>query len=335
MNGPTRKTRNEIRDQIWAHFLGCERKLLSRPQADNASDHIINGGPASKVFGTAELLEGILKHASTVDVVTASGTNKMFHNVMTTSPCLQPKLFLCPTKSTATLDLTYRHFEGHSSYRSTIAELNPLLRLKDIKPEPLLSRLRTNRLCETVVFTDRIVRAGCWTNMYLTNPPCTDIVVHLKYTCYSPCGFTVLYKGLRIRDATMSFRIHRVKGTTFAMLIEAVYLKRGLKYNHGPGHRCFYSEFSGLHRGSPVPTAASEALDWLKMNDDAERRVLDLSETYIDLFGIVLPSTEDLEQMELIREEEGDKQTDSNVTEENHSENRNAITRFALTIEEV
>lgn len=127
--------------------------------------------------------------------------------------------------------------------------------------------------------------------------------------------------------------MYRAEGITFAMLIEAVYLKRGLKYHPGLGHRLCYSGFFGLYSGSPVPTAAIEARNWFDMNDDKEKRVLDLSETFIDLVGIALPSAEDLQQLKPV-EEEHVKQTGLDVMEEDASEEGNAITHFELTVEE-
>lgn len=268
----------------------------------------------------------------------------MFHAVMATSPCLQPKLFLRPARPTATLDVLHKRSTGDFNHRHTIAELNPLLRLKDTKPETLLSRLNAKRLgtngispngpWETVVFTDRTVFAGCWTNMYLTNPPCTEIIVDMKHTGYSIAGFSKgNHNNLRIRNEYSTFRMCRAEGITFAMLTEAVYLKRGVKYPE-LNFRLSCSRFWGLHPGLPVPAAAGEVLDWLKTNNEVKRRVLDLSGTYIDLVCIALPSTEDMQQMELVREEECDKQTGMNVAEEPHSEDGNAIKRFEMTIEE-
>lgn len=55
----------------------------------------------AQVLGTPELLEGILSHLPVLDLVVATGVNKTLRNVVQTSPELQRKLFMLPSKDKA------------------------------------------------------------------------------------------------------------------------------------------------------------------------------------------------------------------------------------------
>lgn len=302
LTASTRETRSELKSLIWEHFFGRtpQRRLLSRPGLDNDLDGSINKGVASKVFETTELLEAILYQLPVLDLVTASRTNKKFHAVVGTSPSLIPKLFLRPVELTATLDVVYED-EDNLRRRFVIAELNPILRLPHRLTNDLPNRLKFYSPGDSVVFTDRALLAGCWTNMYLTNPPCTRVELHLTYACRAKKPLTTSHdaRGPKVRYKTFRRHVRRPQGITFAMLIEAMQLHRGVVVSHDdePWSKPAYD------------ASARDTETWADGDEGPDMR-LDLTHTFIYLHQIALPTQGDVQQMKLVEEAECEEQVD-------------------------
>lgn len=241
-NEPTYQTRSEIKSLAFEHFTGrtTQHELLSssRPRADSNAGVNIKQGPADKVFRTPELLEVILSNLSAIELVKASGVSKSFWAVMKTSPIIQSKLFLRPVEPMTTIEMSVSPVGSSTGslkpHEYVVVEPSPLLQVKDPWVCPLAERLPPQYRGDTASLNARVINAPFWTNMYLTNPPCTEADIRFSYSSFHPTSRTPHARHYRI---TAWHHIHRENGITFGTLMEAACLEGGIEIEeHGSLH---------------------------------------------------------------------------------------------------
>lgn len=287
----TYQTTNDIRDLVFEHFLGSviQHKLVSSPRPTTDSNTEINTrqGPIDKVFEIPELLEGILSKLPTTELVKASRTNKTFWTVMRMSPIIQSKLFLRPVHPTTTVKLNVfigEYIPVVKPNEYVVAGLNPLLQVRDSFPLKLIAGMSPQDINHIVFFNPRITLASRWTNMYLTNPPCTKVRIRLVY---SSCHSTIIGANAMHYHITADRTIYREDGVTLGMLMEAAYLDgRTISTAYVPG--------TGLR--SVKSFANNSVADHIRRWEEKSqccKLQLDLDETLIKLVGVALPTRED------------------------------------------
>ena len=192
------------------------------------------------VFNLPELLEAVLSHLSTEDLLVTGRVNKAFHRLIATSPTLQRKLFLLPGKGQPKWQLFQSALDGQryavvapstedvSTPSSTqaialgnpslVARINPLLRLH--RPESrdryLEDVLQAKDTLSSAFLDKRILEANLQPHMYLTDPPCTCVHIDGIYYIKSIQSCEILRVRPRVYDPT---------GVTFGAIHEAIHVK--------------------------------------------------------------------------------------------------------------
>jgi hypothetical protein len=200
-----------------------------------------------------EVLEAILSHLPTLDLIVATGVNKTFRTIVKNSPTLQRNLFFRPTNkprefvkvedgykfAVATQkefdgpveddDIEYYYNHGGSNapprvLAYEVAALCPLLvpEYDDGEQGSVPFGYREPRL---VYFSRLAPLAEHWANMYLTNPPTTEVDIHLNYTG----GYARQY------NISARLRVHCETGVTITSLLDAIYLEDFFEVPRKPG----------------------------------------------------------------------------------------------------
>ena len=165
----------------------------------------------AQALSTPELLEGILSYLPVLDLVVATGVNKTFRNVIKTSPELQRKLFMLPSKkqekfwplveqkpdpegeSIANYD--WAHSERSSQVVSVCPFLDPMDEAlfkslgstsvwKSLRhsPDPSCPRSLWSTWTILRFNAKRLCAVGeAWASMFITNPPRQQALVDLIF----------------------------------------------------------------------------------------------------------------------------------------------------------
>ena len=258
-----------------------------------------------------ELLETILSHLPTLDLIVATGVNMTFRTTVQRSPTLQRKLFLRPTnKPREFLKIeddrtvavaTQREFDdsladdggentqtgndgGHRQPAPPwvlvyeIADLCPLLVSQcdnDVTPDYTVPKA----LC----FSRLTPLAEHWASMYLTNPPTTDVELHLTYSG----GYARQYSVSAHR------RVFCETGITFASLFDAIYLDGLVKVTRKPGwwSHSYYGDMTGYKADTTVNLVIAELEEWWASQEwgcmMGGKMELDLSRTTVEIPELV------------------------------------------------
>jgi hypothetical protein len=208
------------------------RRLASTWSATQPRDDAVG-----KVFGTPELLEGILTHLPELDLITSTRVNKTFRHLIHQSPTLLRTLFLLPPKGFSETitrgDLNIEALADRSGHNTgyQMVTLCPLL-------SPLGSHLTMNERFEfyeheLVHIKQSAAWADPFSHMYLTSPPCIEVDVELMYVhvgTESGEGYPTGERNAKTAHMYSAIRkIRKRTGVTFAALMEAVYAKGDVK----------------------------------------------------------------------------------------------------------
>jgi len=266
-----------------------------------------------------EILEAILSHLPTLSLIVATGVNMTFRTIVQNSPTLQRKLFLRPTNKPGEFlkiedgrevaVTTQRAFDDgveddvseivdsendaggydtHSLEGSPtvswimayeIAALCPLL----VPEGDNIDGRTTGYPGPRVVCLSRLTPlAEHWANMYLTNPPTTEVDVHLSYRG----GYARQYNISADRN------VYCETGVTIASLLNAVYMEGHVEVTRKPGW------WPGTGHGdlsrdedTTVSSVIAELEEWWAGQEwgcmMGGRLELDLSRTYVEIPGLV------------------------------------------------
>ena len=220
----------------------CKEGPAPKPRSTVASDDL--GLPH-------EVVEAILSHLPIFDLITATGINMTFRTIVQNSPLLQRKLFLRPTQkptryvrveypdygdrtivaeeSGACIDVndggedSREEYDGEAydsddpgedyewqwSEKLAVLDLCPFL-------HGYRDRSARDRILykpgEKVHFSKQAALAEHWADMYLTNPPCTEVIAHMSYQVHNGItgGVTILADRI----------VHCESGVTLASLLD-------------------------------------------------------------------------------------------------------------------
>ena len=151
---------------------------------------------AAAVFNVPELLESILYYLPMIDLISSRRVNKALYRLIETSPKLQRKLFLLPNNGPPMHYGWIPHTEMDKmlawlgtplppgiSPRSpkVIARLNPLLVAEDYDIDDSPNVTQSLPLVVSTSIDKRILNSKTWPEMYLTNPPCTNVKLSFHY----------------------------------------------------------------------------------------------------------------------------------------------------------
>lgn len=305
----TSKT-NMVEQILVQRLFGIERHLnlnpIPRSEAaeNNTTQHQRVENATSALIETAELLEAILSYLPAVDLVIATKVDKSFRKLIFNSPALRRILFLEPQKE---VPETLHFIEEDSVWKKqltsspnhnsegvakthvdyTIAILCPLLK----ENGPLLDFFKPLYRTECACFHPRTSSAHAWANMYLTNPPCTEVEVSLCYTnnntnsngqLPTPGLCNVLAK-CTIRD---------FKGITFATLMEAPYVPGKIVTIH-PKPDPWHDDFEVMRNST-----AYEVVEACQARYDCGMALL-LKDICIRLVGVVFELSADHDDVTL------------------------------------
>lgn len=294
-NEHTYQTRNEIKDLVFEQFSRrtTQHRPLSSSEANNKIDVNTKQGPVNKVFATTELLEGILSNLSTIELVKVRRVSKTVSTVTKTSPIIRSKLFLRPVHLTTTVNLNVfirdSIPDSEQPCEYAVAELNPLLQVRDSYPPKLIAGLSSQEISHIVFFNPRITLASCWTNMYLTNPPCTKVIIRLVYSSF--CS-TINRANGKHYHITADRTVYREDGVTFGMLMEAAYLDGRTKVTE-------YAPRTSLRSMTPFANdSVASVLQMCEKQSQCCKLQLDLDETLIKLVGVALRTEENTQDWE-------------------------------------
>jgi hypothetical protein len=230
-----------------------------------------NTSASTQVGETAELIELILSHLPTLDIVTASTVNKKFRNVVLNPVIpviLKRNLFLRATNALPQYWLPLKRCEGKTLFRavtvdpdSVIFEPTPEsstdyhdLPLRVVSACPLLKRpseaqgfwarceIDSEQLewnpCSTSPHQWYFLPAmnkptGPWNGkkMFLTNPPCKSVRCTVMWEGWAHGVLVIALEATR--------HIYRPEGVTFADLLADTYSKTGpviIRTAHDDGH---------------------------------------------------------------------------------------------------
>lgn len=290
-NAATRETISVIKEIVLEHFLGrtCQHKLLHSPTHAAAGNAVVstNQGSANKVFTTPELLEGILSHLSATELVQISRVSKTFCAITRTSPILRSKLFLRPVQPTTIIELsagpTRPEFKGLEPSKFVKAELNPLLRTMKSSPEEEYYEEPWSQNGHHVHLGARLMRAACWTDMYLTNPPCVLARIIFTYSSRHSAEPRPLPKHYHILAERT---VHQRHGITIAVIMEAMHSKGGVKIIENVNGRratIWYVK----------DTTTAEEVQKCEAKTEGCKMELVFDETDVEVVGIALPTERD------------------------------------------
>ena len=280
-------------------------KKQPTPRVVAGSDDCSASTPLLTVFNLPELLEAVLSHLSTEDLLVTGRVNKAFHRLIATSPTLQKKLFLLPGKGQPKWQLFQRALNGQryavvapstediSTPSSTqasalgnltlVARINPLLRLyrpegRDMYIEDVLQAKDT---LSSAVLDKRILELNLQPHMYLTDPPCTcvhiDVIYHSE--TIQPC------EVLRVRR-----RVYGPTGVTFGAIHDALHAKGPVAVYGGPSDVYREREFYI----SP-DTSMGQQLEFQER--DGYHLVLAEQYSVVEFCHLALPSEAEFEEM--------------------------------------
>ena len=251
-------------------------------------------GPRQAVFNTAELLEQILLSLPAKKVFICQRVSRQFRDIVATSAAIQQHLFLRPsgmkkstwiTRSTAPAGpysywgRQYVYFEAcdESEPESDIgpakkympARLSPLLSIDQRAPfEQSAQRIFAMGGDRVVITFPMQLRESSfsWRETYLTDPPCTSVMVNLRWTFPRPKS-----------EGTRSCQVNDPNGITLGAVIDAVLQEKG-----SFGYRTH-------GRWEWVPDSTVD--DIIKALGETKRKRAVLERTYssIELQGVVIP----------------------------------------------
>jgi hypothetical protein len=165
-----------------------------------------------------EVLKNILSHLSTFDLIMATGVNTSFRDAVRNSPTLQRKLFLLPTREPElyvrlkkpmydSIDDSRRRIIATEKEQNlediedgdleqyilittqysrpyAVATLCPFLLAPVYETHSVYKRVAESESGTEKFYLNRVAAlAEHWADMYLTNPPCKEVIVHLRYKC--------------------------------------------------------------------------------------------------------------------------------------------------------
>jgi hypothetical protein len=247
-----------------------------------------------------ELLETILSYLPTLDLIVATGVNMTFRNLVQNSPTLQSKLFLRPTnkprefvklqddcKVAVAAQKDFDH--GFLPYNKDdpaqqdltyeIAALCPLL----IPQADYESDGESAYGGSRVVCLSRLAPlAEHWANMYLTNPPSTEV------------RFDLTYHGGYARQYSVAerYNVSCETGVTLASLLDVIYLKGDIVVEREPGwwpHR-YLGDMAGHKTDTTISQVIAELEGWWRGQEWGcmmGKMELDLSRTTIEIPDLV------------------------------------------------
>jgi hypothetical protein len=241
-----------------------------------------------------ELLEIILSHLPTLDLVVATGVNMTFRNLVQNSPTLQRKLFLRPTNKPREFVkrqgvgrvavATQREFDngfdgddnenenggvGHNNdddddnldqssepewvMAYEIAALCPLL-VPQCDHEGRDNDASAYEGPRVVCLSRLASLAEHWANMYLTNPPSTQVSLDLTYHG----GYARQY------SVSERYTVSCETGITLASLLDVIYLKGNIVVARKPGlwPSSVHGDMVGLKRNVTVNQVIAELEQW-------------------------------------------------------------------------
>ena len=216
-------------------FFGTLRTSIRRRyrrRTSNWSSTQPTDNAARRLIDTPELLEVVLSHLPTRDLVRPTRVSKSFRHLIFNSPILLRSLFLRPQKEPfETVSLkshkkasSGNHTEQAKDYK--IATLCPLLH-KDWLPDLTIEERFRSEDHERAAIDMRAASAYSFTQMYLTNPPCVEVDIILVYSNKETGKRNCLPedRGRDTRDyISAAHRIRKETGVTFALLMEALYM---------------------------------------------------------------------------------------------------------------
>ena len=186
----------------------------------------------SRLIGTPELLEAVLSHLPTRDLVRSTRVSKTFRHLIFNSPILLRSLFLRPQKEPFEIVSLKSHKKASSGNHTEqakdykIATLCPLLH-KDWLPDLTIEERFRSEDHERAAIDMQAASADSFTQMYLTNPPCVEVDIILVYSNKETGKRNCLPedRGRDTRDyISAAHRIRKETGVTFALLMEALYM---------------------------------------------------------------------------------------------------------------
>lgn len=202
------------------------------------ADHDTASSMATAVFNVQELLESVLSYLPVVDLVRSRRVNKTLHRLIETSPKLQRKLFLLPRNNLPkywswaskenTNDRSFlssrRLTSASSSSReksNIVALLNPLLQADDWDIKSSLDETRSLVVVSSTEIDKRILTTkNKWPEMYLTNPPCTEVRIAFSY-----CEISDKIHNQRLH---VKREVYDPAGVTFASIWDALQQKNSI-----------------------------------------------------------------------------------------------------------
>lgn len=220
---------------LMQRFFGSSRTSIRRRyrrRTNEWSSAQPTDNAARRLIDTPELLEAVLSHLPTRDLVRSTRVSKSFRHLIFNSPILLRSLFLRPRKELfETVSLKSRkeassgdHTEQAKDYK--IAVLCPLLHNDWLSDLTIEERFRSEDY-ELAAIDMWAADADSFTQMYLTNPPCVEVDITLVY---SGTEFGKRYclledRGLDTRHyISATHKICKETGVTFALLMEALYM---------------------------------------------------------------------------------------------------------------
>ena len=179
--------------------------ILSPTSTDKVNGDIANQSAASKVFNTVELLESILLELPCKDIVLAQRVSKIWQGTVTGSLELQKALYFVPSQLPAirllpdgappatTLKRFRRKWEiSLPPDELTARDISGSIAKGQVTLNPLFTSLfsktgdeyrfvynRTNAVAD--------IGDSSWKNMYLTQPPCIEIMLHSQRSLPPHC----------------------------------------------------------------------------------------------------------------------------------------------------
>jgi hypothetical protein len=266
-----------------------------------------------------EIIEAILSHLPIFDLIVATGINMTFRTIVQNSPMLQRKLFLRPAKQPmlyvqvehpdygcrtrvaeeSGVDVDVDEHDDGELYASDDSEEDSEWQwsgehaVVDLCPFLLRNfhgyhnRSVRERVLykggEKVHFSKLAALAEHWANMYLTNPPCTEVIAHMSY--YNGiAGGDGSIEGVRIlADRT----VYCENGVTVASLFDVLNMEGNVKITETDSRlgRRLGDDLVGLQKNTTISREIEDLTDCGGLWPDKTQ--LDRVGTVIEFPGVV------------------------------------------------
>lgn len=270
-------------------------------------------GTSREITLPHEVLENILSRLPIFDLVVATGVSTSFRDAVKNSPTLQRKLFLLPTKGPqlcarlqnvnygsgivvtekkessseaddGELDLL---LHGRYSGPYTVATLCPFLLARVHKTRSVHNRvMQSNHGSEKFYFSKVAALAEHWADMYLTDPPCKEMTVHLRYRA----GVAKQYSISAVRD------VYCEAGITLGSILKAVHLRGVVEIKKekktwwwstsARGRAGASDDITGVRRNATVSRAIAKFEE--RSKDQSYYAELDLDQTMVEFPKIIM-----------------------------------------------